>query len=57
MFYRNSAGDNCDDLTLSASTSTICATLQNNTDISGTAGHAGGLVVQAGSTCNLDAEL
>ena len=57
MFYRNSAGDNCDDLTLSASTSTICATLQNNTDISGTAGHAGGLVVQAGSTCELSAEL
>ena len=57
MFYRNSAGDNCDDLTLSSSSSSIQATLQNNTDISGTAGHAGGLVVQAGSTCNLDAEL
>ena len=57
MFYRNSAGDNCDDLTLSSSSSSIQATLQNNTDISGTAGHAGGLVVQAGSTCELSAEL
>ena len=57
MFYRNSAGDNCDDLTLSSSSSAICATVQNNTDISGTAGHAGGLVVQAGSTCELSAEL
>ena len=57
MFYRNSAGDNCDDLTLSGSSSAICATVQNNTDVSGTAGHAGGLVVQAGSTCELSAEL
>ena len=57
VFYRNSAGDYCDDLTLSASSSAICATVQNATDISGTAGHAGGLVVEAGSTCELSAEL
>jgi len=57
MFYRDSAGDNCDDLTLSGSSSAICATVQNNTDISGTAGHAGGLVVQADRICNLSAEI
>tara|TARA_R110002124_G_scaffold286267_1_gene466630 strand:- start:216 stop:1361 length:1146 start_codon:yes stop_codon:yes gene_type:complete len=57
MFYRNGEGDNMDDLSLNGSSSAICATVQNNTDVSGTAGHAGGLVVQAGTICNLSAEI
>ena len=57
LFYRNGASDNMDDLTISASSSTICATVYNNSDISGTAGHGGGLVVSAGKILQLSAEL
>lgn len=57
MFYRNGEGDNMDDLSLNGSSSAICVTVGNNSDVSGTAGMGGGLVVQAGTICNLSAEI
>ena len=57
MFYRNGEGDNMDDLSLNGSSSAICVTVGNNSDVSGTAGMGGGLVVQSGTICNISAEL
>ena len=57
IFYRDNAGDNMDDLSLNNSSSAICVTVGNNSDVSGTAGMGGGLVVQSGTICNISAEL
>ena len=42
-FYRNGAGDNLDDFTLDSPNGTKYTGFYNNSDMSGTAGHAGGL--------------
>ena len=57
IFYRDNAGDNMDDLSLNGSSSAICVTVGNNSDVSGTSGMAGGLLVSSGSICNISAEL
>ena len=56
QFYRNGAGDALDDLTLSTSSSNIACGIYNSSDASGTAGHAGGLYLHAG-TMTFDSEL
>ena len=56
QFYRNGGGDALDDLTLSTSSSNIACGIYNSSDASGTAGHAGGLYLSAG-TMTFEAEL
>ena len=56
QFYRNGAGDALDDLTISGSSSNITVGIYNNTDASGTAGHAGGFYI-GDSTMIFDAEI
>ena len=56
-FFRNGAGDGLDDLYISGASSKVGATVGNQTDVSGTAGHGGGLYIAADKICNFSAEL
>ena len=55
-FYRNTAGDDMDNLLLSASSSRVAVGVYNNSDVTGTAGHGGGLYI-GDSTLIFGAEL
>lgn len=57
QFYRNGGGDALDDLFMSGASSKVGAMLANSTDVSSTAGHAGGLYIAASKICNFNAEL
>jgi hypothetical protein len=58
LFERNSADDYLNSLTLSGSTTPKVASLVNNTNISGTAGQAGRLLVfTSGASVAFNAEL
>ena len=56
-FFRNGAGNGLDDLFISGASSAVGAMLANSTDVSGTAGHAGGLYMSASKICNFSSEL
>ena len=55
--YRAGAGDGMDDLAISGSSNTQCALVYNGTDVSGTAGDAGGLYAATDAILQFSAEL
>ena len=56
-FYRDNAGDGLDDLSINSQSNFAGVMVTNNTDVSGTAGEAGGLYLNSGKICNFSAEL
>ena len=56
-FYRDNAGDGLDDLSLNSQSNFAGVMVTNNTDVSGTAGQAGGLYLNSGKICNFSSEL
>jgi hypothetical protein len=57
IIYRAGAGDGMDDLAISGSTNTQSGMVYNSSDISGTAGHAGGMYAAQNAILEFSAEL
>ena len=55
-FYRDNQGDGLDDLSLNSQSNFAGVMVTNDTDVSGTAGQAGGLYLNSGKICNFSAE-